>query len=97
MRCGGRGLARATPQAGRGSSTSRTAPIEPSSHHALLPIAGQLHNRKLHDANASVMRRPRTTMLFNGWIGEEAYPESQDEVDDTVTRLPMKWRVVYDP
>jgi len=35
--------------------------------------------------------------LFKAKILYEAYPESQDEVDDMLARLHMKWKVIYDP
>jgi hypothetical protein len=35
--------------------------------------------------------------LFKTNIFYEAYPESQDEVDDMVARLYWNFRVIYDP
>ena len=35
--------------------------------------------------------------LFKAKIVYEAYPESQSEVDDMITRLHLNVRVIYDP
>jgi hypothetical protein len=35
--------------------------------------------------------------LFKTKIFYEAYPESQDEVDDLVARIGLKIKVIYDP
>jgi hypothetical protein len=35
--------------------------------------------------------------MFKTRVGYEAYPESQDEVDDILARLHFNWKVIYDP
>ena len=35
--------------------------------------------------------------MFKTKIFHEAYPESQDEVDDILARLHVNWKIIYDP